>query len=422
MTMLPRTEIHAFTLYDETADALRAAGADWRMQRCKLDVFEGGIDAAINHYANRVSPQLVIIEIDNTNDDTVETVAALADFCCADTKAVVIGCVNDVKLYRSLTQMGVSDYLVPPVLVDDILQSFSKALAAGVGENTHQLISVIGAKGGVGATSISQAISWQLSEEIGDQVMLLDLCGSTGTAGIALGAEGQQGLEDMISDLTRLDADALKVRSKQATEKFSVIAGGRNNTPVDRFSFEDIDFLLDVALKTAPNVVVDLPTGWTSLTRMVARRSAHRIIVSSPMLGSLRNARMILEELNSTKVDDKAAELVINNVGLYDSKTEIPVNEALRSLAIDEASAIVPHLPGIFPAAEMAGTGFRSDRVTRQALSTLSPLAYRLAGEENRSGAKELAASSGGNSAKARAKAHKKHKKQKKKWLTKGGK
>ena len=417
MTMLPRTEIHAFTLYDETASALRAAAADWRMQRCKLEVFDGGIDGAINHYANRVSPQLVIIEIDNTNDDTVDTVVELADFCCADTRAVVIGCVNDVKLYRTLTQMGVSDYLVPPVLVDDILQSFSKALAAGVGENTHQLISVVGAKGGVGATSMAQSIAWQLSEEIGDQVMLLDLCGATGTAGIALGAEGQQGLEDLMSDLSRVDADVLKNRSKQATEKFSVIAGGRNNTSVDRFDFADIDTLLDIALKTAPNVVVDLPTGWTSLARMVARRSAHRVIVSSPMLGSLRNARMILDDLNSTKAEGIAAELVINNVGQFDSKVEIPVNEALRSLGIEEAAAIVPHLPGIYPVAEMAGTGFRADRVTRQALSALSPLAYRLAGEENRSGAKEAAAGAGA----AKSRALKKRKKNKK-WLAKGGK
>ena len=50
---------------------------------------------------------LVVVEVDNTTVDVMPWIEALANRCDPLTKAVVIGRVNDVNLYRRLTAMGV---------------------------------------------------------------------------------------------------------------------------------------------------------------------------------------------------------------------------------------------------------------------------------------------------------------------------
>ncbi|MEY8842158.1 pilus assembly protein CpaE, partial [Cribrihabitans sp. XS_ASV171] len=99
---------------------------------------------------------------------------ALAAVCDPDTKVVVIGTENDIALYRKLTSRGISEYLVgtpsPMVLVSTVQRLFAQEAATKLGK----LYAFMGAKGGVGASTIAQNVAWTIAEEQASPTLLLD--------------------------------------------------------------------------------------------------------------------------------------------------------------------------------------------------------------------------------------------------------
>src|SRR5690606_1883207 len=94
---------------------------DRRMARAHVKVQTGGIMAAAEFYQAAATPNLIIVESKLTRDRLEYELDRLAEVCDAGTKVVVVGHVNDVELYRSLTQRGVSEYLVAPVNLAGII-------------------------------------------------------------------------------------------------------------------------------------------------------------------------------------------------------------------------------------------------------------------------------------------------------------
>ena len=73
---------------------------------------------------------------------------------------IVIGRHNDVLLYRELTRRGVSDYLISPVGTIDVVRSVCGLFSAPDAKPVGRVIAVIGAKGGVGASTVAHNIAF----------------------------------------------------------------------------------------------------------------------------------------------------------------------------------------------------------------------------------------------------------------------
>ena len=376
--MLPKSEIDAFIANPATVEVFKAAWSDWRMSRVALNFLPGGIDAAIDRYASHSSPPLVAVEAEKSAEEIDAAIELLAQRCAPETRAIVMGSVNDVTLYRRLIGMGVSDYLVRPFAPGDLITSVSRALGAETAGTAGRLIAVVGAKGGVGSTTIAQALSLVITENLHDHVMLLDLCGAAGTSGLALGADGKQALEDILSQPNRLDGDALRRAAVQVNERLITIPGGRPAPSLERHSIGNIERLLEAAASVSPIVIVDLPNGWGPLAKDVAARADHVVLVATPMLGSLRNAHMIIADLRERRGADAPFDLVMNFSGAFD-KAAVAISDAQKTLSLD-AAAVVPFAPAVFAAAETAGQPLKQDRNGRRAVEPLLPLARRIAG------------------------------------------
>ena len=134
--LLPNAGVDLFLKDKETIEAARSLVDDWRFARVNVNVEEGDVETAIRNYAEVGSPSLIIIETDTTDDSFIERLGKLSENCAEDTNAIIIGPVNDVNLYRNLTSLGISDYLVRPVAAKPL----SEVIAA-------TLIDKLGAKG-----------------------------------------------------------------------------------------------------------------------------------------------------------------------------------------------------------------------------------------------------------------------------------
>jgi pilus assembly protein CpaE len=183
---VPRISIHAFCEFPDTSTALDQAGSDRRLAKAHLKTELGGIGAAVEHFSGsgQVTPNLLIVETKLHGGEALAELDRLAEVCDPSTKVVVVGRSNDVELYRELMRRGASEYLVAPLSPLQLIEVIS-GLYLDPGSNPiGRVVAVIGARGGVGASTIAHNIGWCVAEELHINTSIIDLDLPFGTVGL----------------------------------------------------------------------------------------------------------------------------------------------------------------------------------------------------------------------------------------------
>jgi pilus assembly protein CpaE len=167
ITAVPRVSIQAFCEAPETATVMQTACEDRRMAKAHVKVQMGGIAAAVEAYRSSPTPNVIIIEWGTRGEDLLAGLDQLAEVCDAASRVIVVGQVNDIVLYRELVRRGVSDYLIAPVDALQLIRAVSGLFSAPDVKPVGRTIAVVGAKGGVGASTVAHNIAWALARDLG---------------------------------------------------------------------------------------------------------------------------------------------------------------------------------------------------------------------------------------------------------------
>src|SRR4051812_524543 len=162
---VPRISIQAFCASADTAAAMQAASEDRRMVKAHLKVQMGGIAAATEAYRASATPNVVIIESDGRAEVLLGGLDMLAQVCDAGTRVIAIGHLNDIVLYREMVRRGVSDYLIAPVGPVDMIRTISGLFYAPDAKPVGRTLAIVGAKGGVGSSTVAHNIAWAIAPE-----------------------------------------------------------------------------------------------------------------------------------------------------------------------------------------------------------------------------------------------------------------
>ena len=122
----------------------------------------------------------------------------LATVCDAGTRVVVIGSANDVAPYRELVRRGVSDYVVGPVETLDVVRSICGLFSASEAVAVGRIIAVVGAKGGVGASTVAHNVAWAIARDLALDSVVIDLDLAFGTAGLDYNQDPLQGIANAV--------------------------------------------------------------------------------------------------------------------------------------------------------------------------------------------------------------------------------
>ncbi|MGD9981592.1 MAG: CpaE family protein, partial [Hyphomonadaceae bacterium] len=202
---VPRITIHAACDRHEISDIIAGISADRRMARADITVEPGGIEAAITRFAAQASPNLLIIDTLMQGQQMLHNLDRLAQVIEEGTKVVIIGAVNDIALFRELMARGVSEYIVPPTQPIDLIRTVCSLYVNPDKPFAGRVISVIGARGGIGASTIAHNIAWSIAERQDSGATLLDLDLSFGTAALDFNQDPPQSIADALMAPDRVD-------------------------------------------------------------------------------------------------------------------------------------------------------------------------------------------------------------------------
>jgi pilus assembly protein CpaE len=373
----PRVSVQAFCETVETAAAVQAAGEDRRLGKAHLKIQMGGMAAAIEAYRSAPTPNVIVLESDGRND-LLGGLDQLATVCDAGTRVVVIGRINDVMLYRELVRRGVSDYVLAPVGAIDVVRSICNLFSAPEAKAVGRIIAVVGAKGGVGASTISHNVAWAIARDLAMDAVVADLDLAFGTAGLDYNQDPPQGIADAVFSPDRIDTAFVDRLLSKCTDHLSLLAAPATLDRVYDFGTDAFDAVFDTLRATMPCIVLDVPHQWAGWTKRALIGADDILIVAAPDLANLRNTKNLYDLLKAARPNDRPPLYCLNQVGIP-KRPEIAAAEFAKAIESPPIASI-PFEPQIFGSAANNGQMIAEISATHKTIEMFLQIAQRLTG------------------------------------------
>jgi len=349
----PRVSIQAFCASVETAASVQAAADDRRMAKAHLRVQMGGVAAAVEAYRSSPTPNVIMLETDARGDDILAGLDELAEVCDEGTRVVVIGRFNDIVLYRELIRRGVSEYLMAPVRTIDVVAAICGLFSAPDAKPVGRVLAVVGAKGGVGASTIAHNVAWAIARDLSLDSVVADLDLAFGTAGLDYNQDPPQGVADAVFSPDRIDTAFIDRLLSKCTDHLSLLAAPATLDRVYDFSAEAFEPVFDALRASVPCVVLDVPHLWSAWTKRVLIGADDILIVAAPDLANLRNAKNLVDMLRNARPNDRRPFYCLNQVGVP-KRPEIKPADFAKALE-DDPVVVIPFEPPVFGTASNNG-------------------------------------------------------------------
>jgi pilus assembly protein CpaE len=356
-----------------------ARGHDWP----EHTVQDGSVSAAIQFLVTASPPRRLVVDLAE-NSDPVTAVQMLRDTCAPETVIIAVGAINDVKLYRDVCLAGASDYLLKPVSKDMLDESIDKAVRAGdsapdgarADKKLGRLVVFVGARGGVGTSTVAMNCAWLMAHEQSIRVSLVDLDLQFGTAALSLDLEPSHGLREALANPARIDALFLASAMISESKNLMVLAGEEPvDKPLDTKS-EAVALLFDELRRDFGCVVVDLPRGSVTQSQELLAKATDIVVLcdlSLPCARDVLRLNAFLQEVNPAA----NVEVVANRV--HGGKGQISKSDFERGIEM-KVGHLIPDDPKSLTAAANTGKALAAAAKRSPCVAAMRKLCVGLAG------------------------------------------
>ena len=387
---------------EESHSAVAAGLSDRKLSRSTVDVQTGGIEGAIAYYQENPTPQLLILETRSEGEDVLNELEQLAEVCDAGTNVLLLGSSNDISLYRELMRRGIAEYLVSQVAPRQILEAVTAIFEDPNSPPMGRSIAFMGSRGGSGSSAIAHNVAWILGQEYGEEVSVIDLDITFGTAALSFNVETQQTLDQALADTSRLDDQLLERFLIEYDENVRLLASPSNLNAEERLLTDSLDQLLELVRRRSSFVVLDVPHRWAPWVQQILLDADETVLVGVLDLSSLRDTKNLIDRLRQHRGDTSPVRMVLNHQGAF-KKTELSPKDFETATEI-KPDMVIPHDPGLFGTAANNGQMVGQVNARHKSVDALRELAHLVSGRQSQQRVKKTLLSQLGVKLKAKAK------------------
>jgi pilus assembly protein CpaE len=347
-----RVTLMAFVTEATTEAVLRDSLSDATPDA--IEIARGGIRAAIAAMQKQATPRNLIVDISGM-DEPLSDLRALSQVVEPDVKVLVVGEYTNMDFYREITRgMGAHEYLAKPLTRDMVVRLFIPAIvgqpSAAQEVSGGRVITITGARGGVGATTIAANLAWHFGVARNRHTVLLDPDLHTGSAALFVDGTTGPGLRAALEMPDRIDDLFVERASMELKGRMHVLAGQEALTDRPVCAPDAAPRLLAALRRRYNFIVADVPFQPVPLYRDLLDLATQRVIVFEPTLAGVRDT-LRLRALYSNVSQAERTVLLLNRDGMPGALTRAQVEDALEG----RPDLVIPDLPKRLAAAANMG-------------------------------------------------------------------
>jgi len=219
------------------------------------------------------------------------------------------------QLLLEAMRCGVQDFLPKPVDVDslkEILSRFIQDLDLKDHSSLDRLIVVMGAKGGVGATTVAVNLGVQLSTYARKRVALLDFARPLGNAHLLLDLHPKFGVRDAVDNMDRLDSHFFAGLLTRHKTKLEILGGATQAEEWQTIAIPPLERVVNVAQNNFDIVLLDLGSQFSSEWSTVLRMARMILVVAEANVPALWTMERRLLAMKGFGIDPDRTRVILN--------------------------------------------------------------------------------------------------------------
>ncbi len=297
-----------------------------------------GIEAVT--LAKGSDPDVIVVAVEEPTIRALQTVEALSDLL-PNTAIIGYSTIREPEAMRKAMLAGVSDFLAAPVKDEDLVNSIYTVLAqqerkrqriAGEAEEpvaAGSVITVFGAKGGIGKTTIATNVATALVQKTNQSAVIVDLDTRFGDVGILMDIPVERSIADLAVDEDSITAEMVRDCLYQHNSGVYMLPAPIRPTDWRNVHAGHIEKIVMTLTQSYDYVVLDTPGTFNDIVARALELASVVVLVATVDMASLKDTLLAIDMLRSWNFPQDKIKLVINATN---EDTNVKTHEVKRML------------------------------------------------------------------------------------------
>ncbi len=282
--------------------------------------------------ARQSSPDLVVVSLDADQNKALQLIQQLtAEFSGMPILAVSANA--DGQSILQALRCGAKEFLTAPVVLEELLEALKRiGDTGGHGgpggsvngtSNSSLVVSIIGARGGVGCTSLGVNLGANMAQEPNFNVALVDLDLALGDADVALDLIPDYTLADVALNIDRLDMTFLRRSLCKHSSGLSLLPHPVQMEEISLIHEDHLQRMIGLLRASYNVLLLDLSKRFTPTDLTAMRMSDAILLVAQLELTSLRNVVRMMHTFGQDEDLRDKFRIVVNRVGCEEAEISL---------------------------------------------------------------------------------------------------
>jgi pilus assembly protein CpaE len=276
------------------------------------------VDLLTLTHRGAAQPDVLIVDV--RGHAQVPTALAVLKRQHPTTSVILVASELAPALILEAMRAGVNECVAEPLSADQLGGAISRVIAQRTAPAGGQVFAFVGAKGGVGTTTLAVNVATALAASDAS-TLFIDMHPAYGDAAVLLGAEPRFSLIDAIENTHRLDLAFFNGLTTQSDAGVTLLASSEH-APTSSIDVHRIRLLLDFAVRNFRYTVLDLPRSTPAMLDALEAASSI-VVVTNQELASVRGASRVAAALSRRYGRDKVSVVVSR----FDKSADIGIND-----------------------------------------------------------------------------------------------
>jgi pilus assembly protein CpaE len=343
-----------------------------------------GIEAVT--VAQEKLPDVFLVSVEEPVARALQTIESLAD-AMPGAPSIVYSTMADAAAVRRAMVAGARDYLIKPVKSEELVRSIHGVLEQEerkrmrlAGQTTETaargtVVTIFGAKGGIGKTTIATNLATALVRTTGSTVVLVDMDTRFGDVAIMMDVAVEQSIADVARHLDDMDRDKIRDYLVQHHGGAFVLPAPLHPSEWRNLTPQHIERVIELLAQSHDYVIIDTPGTFNEIIAATLEQASLILLVTSMDIASIKDTALALEMLRAASVSEDKVKLTINHCTSANSLREDDVQRVLEY----EVFWRIPHDLAVSSSTQL-GQPIVLTRPYARVARSITDLAYALSG------------------------------------------